>query len=70
MSTQYYYKKKLVSQNIEVEYSSEEDEIGIVFHHKFKNGGYITTDYLRMHPSYVEPLIELLRNVTKPEVEE
>lgn len=65
MSIKHYYKKKLVNQNLEVEYNSEEDEITIRYEHKLNMGATMRTDYLRIHPSYVEPLCELLKEVTK-----
>jgi hypothetical protein len=61
--TKHYYKKKLVKQNLEVEYSSEDDEITIKFYHKLNNGHVVGTDFLRIHPSYIEPLCELLKKV-------
>lgn len=65
MTTKHYYKKKLVNQNIEVEYSSEEDEITICVQHTLKTGDVIDNGYMRIHPSYVEPLYKLLKEVTK-----
>lgn len=62
-----YWKKKLTNQNLEVEYSSEEDEITIRYVHKLKMGASIGTDYLKIHPSYVEPLYQLLKEVTVEE---
>jgi len=63
MSKTEYYKQKLVNQNISVEYSSEDDEITIRFEHKLNNGAHIGSDYMRIHPSYVKPLCDLLNNL-------
>ena len=64
MSVQHYYKKKLVDENIEVEYNSETDMIRIKIDRKLNNGVNIGSDYLDLHPSYVEPLHKLLTDVT------
>jgi hypothetical protein len=69
MNIKHYYKKKITNKNITVEYNSEDDEINIEYEHKLNNGASIGTDYLRIHPSYVKPLIEALQRVTKVEDE-
>ena len=69
MSTEHYYKKKLVKQNIEVEYSSEANEITITYNHKLVMGASIGTSYMRIHPSYIKPLIELLKEIIIPPAE-
>ncbi|CAB4132373.1 hypothetical protein UFOVP253_11 [uncultured Caudovirales phage] len=66
MGTKQYYKKKLVNQNIEVEYSNETDEISIRIERKLKMGAHMGYDYLTIHPSYVEPLYKLLKAVMEP----
>lgn len=70
MSINRYYKKKLVNQNIEVEYNSGEDEVTIEFKHVLNSGDHIATDRMRIHPSYVEPLVDLLREIVKNESNE
>lgn len=59
----HYYTKKLICENIAVEYSSEHDEIEIVIERQLVNGVRIGESYLRIHPSYVEPLCKLLKEV-------
>jgi hypothetical protein len=66
MSITHYYKNKLVNENIEVEYDSEKDEITVVIHHKLNNGGALDNSIMWIHPSYVEPLTDLLRAVKEP----
>lgn len=59
-----YWKKKLTNQNIEVEYSSEDDQIHVHITHKLNSGDVIGHDHIRFHPSYIEPLYKLLKAVT------
>lgn len=66
-NTKHYWKKKLVNQNISVEYSSEDDEIYIIVDHKLKSGDSIGSDHMRIHPSYIEPLYKLLTEVVIPD---
>lgn len=69
MGTKHYYKKKLVDQNLEVEYSSEEDMVTIRVENKLKMGASIGSEWMRIHPSYIEPLYKLLTEVTaQPEI--
>lgn len=60
-----YWKKKLVDQNITVEYSSEEDEITIVIKEMLGNKVLLGLKSLTIDPSYVEPLYKLLKDVVK-----
>lgn len=62
-TTKHYYKKKLVIKNLEVEYCSENDAITIKHDHTLRMGAVIGTDYMEIHPSYIEPLYKLLKQV-------
>jgi len=74
MATKHYYKKKLVNKNIQVEYSSEADEVTIIYNPKLvmntrMMGTSIGTPPMRIHPSCIKPLIELLKEVIIPPAE-
>lgn len=67
MSVETYWKKKIKNQDLSVEYSSEEDMVTICYDHKLTTGTLISKNYLTIHPSYIEPLCELLRKVMEKE---
>lgn len=64
--TKHYYKKKLVNNTIEVEYSSETDMIDITIEQKLVMGANIGYERMKIHPSYIEPLYKMLKEVSEP----
>ena len=61
-----YYKSKAVNGDISVEYNSEDDRISVEIMHRINKGDVIGTERLYLYPSFVEPLINLLREVAPP----
>lgn len=58
-----YYKTILNTEDMDVEYSSETDEVTVTFRHRIVKGDVIYTEHMSFHPSYVEPLTKLLKEV-------
>lgn len=56
-------KLTLTNENITLSYDSSDEELALTIDRKLGNGEVYHTDYLRLHPSYIDPLVDMLNKI-------